>query len=97
MGIKVENGKNGGEPMEVQDKAQHVQGADQNDSDEEYHGQKTKISLRTKQFVCRVVHSDADRLTTENCFAEPGMRVGSEYQAAIPDLASDGKERVIKL
>ncbi|XP_031552843.1 REST corepressor 3-like isoform X2 [Actinia tenebrosa] len=60
MGIKVENGKNGGEPMEVQDKAQHVQGADQNDSDEEYH--------------------------------EPGMRVGSEYQAVIPDLASDDQD-----
>lgn len=38
MGIKVENGKNGGETMEVQDKAQHVQGNDQNDSDDEYHG-----------------------------------------------------------
>ncbi|KAK3728403.1 hypothetical protein QZH41_017638 [Actinostola sp. cb2023] len=60
MGIKVENGKNGGETMEVQDKAQHVQRNDQNDSDEEYH--------------------------------EPGMRVGSDYQAVVPALASDDQD-----
>jgi hypothetical protein len=60
MGIKVENGKNGGEPMEVQDKAQHVQGAEQNDSDEEYHGKKTKRTPRSSYCVCQLVHTDTD-------------------------------------
>jgi len=88
MGIKVENGKNGGEAMEVEDKAQHVQENDQNDSDEEYHGKQTT-------HYCFIDWHDIVSIKywwSSNCFPEPGMRIGSDYQAVIPDIASDGKK-----
>ena len=87
---RVDGKKDGLDEMES-DNIQHVSKID-SDSDAEYHGE----SVNTAIFSFGEIHFNRRSSVLKGIvetfwYAEPGMRVGQDYQAAIPELISEGK------
>ena len=88
---RVDGKKEGLDEMET-DNIQHVSKID-SDSDGEYHGQGLNAKIFSLGENTFNPGSEILKELVVEMFlsAEPGMRVGDDYQAAIPELLSDSK------